>query len=162
MKTSIFFLICFPSCYRSRFARWWLADEQFLMAPLDLYCWCTWYLRATGPAQNFWVANPNPFRGIGDNPIKSTTKGNLKKLQQHRDLFPPDFSGRISTGEGGAGTGEHLPGNNYSILNHRFLMRETTLVSLLGSLKDCVLHGWSLLWTSTDLQQSYIFTKTVL
>lgn len=88
------------------------------VAPLDLYCWCTWYLKVT--AQNFWLANPNPFRGIGDNPIKSTTKGNLRKLQQHRDLFPPDFSGRISTGEGGAGTSERLPGNDYSILNYRF------------------------------------------
>lgn len=90
------------------------------VAPLDMQCWFTWYLRATGPAQNFWVANTNPFRGTGDNPTKCTTKGNLRNLQQHKDLFPPDISRRISSGKGSAGKSDCLPRNNYSILNNRF------------------------------------------
>lgn len=109
------FLLQDPLCLMV-VSRWAVSND---VAPLDLYCWCTWYLRATGPAQDSWAAIPNPFTQVGDNPIKSTTKGNVRKLQRHRDLFPLDFSGRLSTGEGGAGTSEHLPRNNYSILNHR-------------------------------------------
>lgn len=145
IKTFIFFFICFSCCYRRCFGRWWLADEQFpVMWFSDLYCWCTWYLRATGSPNNIWLTNP--FR-TGDNPVKSTTKGYLWQLQQQRRLFPPDISGRISTGEGGAGTSESLPVNDHGLLITGFQERSHPWCPLWVLWRAALLHGRSLLWS---------------
>lgn len=106
------------------------------------------------------MANPNSFR-TGDNPGKSITKGNLRQLQKQRHLFPPNFSGRISTGEGGAGTSEHLPVDDYSLWITGFKERNYLGVpsGFSGGLLDSMAAASS---GQVLIYRSRIFTRTVL